>query len=190
MISDEFRTECRNYNQQQINLCFESACVENNLDKIKYLLTSPELEFHADIHTNKEHGLRTACMNGNLEIVKFLTSSSNLNEHADIGFSEGTPLTIAANYNHLKIIQYLLESPQLKIKRKNLYEEKAFEAASKKGYLDIVSYFIFERNIKKKIRVYIPFSEEVKKMFERRELKESLEAELSIASNKTKRIKL
>jgi ankyrin repeat protein len=51
---------------------FSWACMNGQLEVVKYLLTSPDLKEHADIHAEDDWGFRWACENGQLEIVKFL----------------------------------------------------------------------------------------------------------------------
>jgi len=126
----------KNATQKQLDECFIDACTFQRFDEIKYLLTSPELKIHADVHT--------------LE---------------DIGFA------------HL--------------------------SGDKPGGKEIIEYLIFEYNIEKTpfIEEILGFedylsqkvkdlSQEYKKMFEARDLKNSLTNELEDKNNTNKKAKL
>lgn len=67
-----------------INFEFRWACQNGDLDKVKYLLTSTDINVHADIHAQDDYGFRLACANGHLEVVKYLLTSPELKEYADI----------------------------------------------------------------------------------------------------------
>ena len=51
---------------------FSWACMNGQLEVVKYLLTSPNLKEHADIHAEDDWGFRWACSEGHLEVVKYL----------------------------------------------------------------------------------------------------------------------
>ena len=58
--------------QEQLNKVFIDSCYEGRLEVVKYLLTSPDLKEHADIHARNDVGFIGACRNGRLEVVKCL----------------------------------------------------------------------------------------------------------------------
>ena len=58
--------------QEQLNEVFINSCQKGHLEIVKYLLTSPDLKEHADIHADNDYGFIWACAYGQLEIVKFL----------------------------------------------------------------------------------------------------------------------
>ena len=60
------------------------ACRRGHLDIVKFLLTSDEVKYHADIHRYGDEPIKSACEWGELEIVKYLLESSDLEEHANI----------------------------------------------------------------------------------------------------------
>jgi phage pi2 protein 07 len=97
--------------------------------------------------------------------------------------------------NRMEIVKYLLFSPEL-TEHINIhdYKDKAFETALRAQKMDILEYFIFDLNIQKTeyIEDYIyEFSKwEVEDMFNRRELKTSLDNELSVNDNNIKKNKL
>jgi ankyrin repeat protein len=195
MIMEKFLEESKNYDQVEIDVAFQSACLNGDVEKVKYLLTSPQLKFHPDIHMDKEFGLRAACMNGHLNVIKFLTTSPELKEHSDITYDNETPLSVASLNNHLNIVKFFLESPILKKYSKKINEQIAFVAACEKNNLDIVKYFIYERDIKPPTnniltRSRIHSIKEIDKMFEQRALKKSLEKDLTPNNTKTSKLKL
>ncbi len=80
MISQELKQIYKKYNKQQLNDEFISACRNGNLEIIKYLLTSPDLKEHADIHAENDLGFRNACRDGHLEVVKWLIIDMNIDK--------------------------------------------------------------------------------------------------------------
>ena len=50
--------------QKQLNEVFIDSCQEGHLEVVKYLLTSPDLKEHADIHADNDLGFRWACKKG------------------------------------------------------------------------------------------------------------------------------
>ena len=58
--------------QKQLNEVFIDSCAYGYLEVVKYLLTSPDLKEHANIHADNDEGFRLACANEHLEKVKYL----------------------------------------------------------------------------------------------------------------------
>lgn len=49
-----------------------TACCNEDLETVKYLLTSPELDQHADIHLNYEEAFRNVCHKNDRVILNYL----------------------------------------------------------------------------------------------------------------------
>jgi ankyrin repeat protein len=94
-----------------------SACKKGNLDQVKYLLTSPELDTHASINysNNNNTVLTEACWYGHLEIVDYLLTSPDLIEKADIHFNDDQSLIFACYEGKLDVVKYLLTSTKLMV---------------------------------------------------------------------------
>ena len=60
------------------------ACYQGHLDVVKYLLTSPELTEHADIHARSDWGFIWACFHGHLEVIKCLIIDMNIDKTTQI----------------------------------------------------------------------------------------------------------
>lgn len=82
---------------QSLNQQFETACQLGYKDKLKFLLTSPELNQNVDIHLDDDIGLVRACQEGNLAIVKYLLTSPDLTTHANIHAKNDLVFTVAYN---------------------------------------------------------------------------------------------
>lgn len=99
----------------------------------------------------------------------------------------------AAYKGHLNIVQYLLTSTELK-KHADIHKnhDESFIWACNHNQLEIIKYFIFDRNIEKtkniKNYLYSNSSHPANHMFKARELSDELENELFSDSinNKTK----
>ena len=72
MINTKDKNKYKTLTPKQLNKIFIDSCENGYLEVVKYLLTSPDLKEHADIHSDNDSGFRLACRNGQLEIVKFL----------------------------------------------------------------------------------------------------------------------
>ena len=102
------------------------ACRYGYLDIVQYLLTSPDLKKHVDIHCKTPSGwdaLIFACINGHLDIAQYLLTSPELKEHANIYHKNNdgdNALMFACINGHLNIIQYLIIDMNMKKKKKTI----------------------------------------------------------------------
>lgn len=67
--------------QEDINHFFYLACNNGKYSLVEYLLTSPELSIHADIHYNDDCVIHCVTEHGYSVLVKYLLTSPNLKEH-------------------------------------------------------------------------------------------------------------
>lgn len=152
MIIESFYSKYKNHSQEKINTAFHQACSDGNLDEVRYLLISPELEVHSDIHYYNDDGLAQACWEGHLEIVKYLLTSPELKEHAylnDHKEKDCGSLLNACGAGHLEIVKYLLNSPDLKEHAIiNWSFMPPIGAACEEGYLEIVKYLLTSPELK------------------------------------------
>jgi len=70
--------------QFNINNAFKIAANNGDLEKCKYLLTSPDLNIHADIHFNNNSAMESACYWGYKDLVDYLFKSTELKENAKL----------------------------------------------------------------------------------------------------------
>ncbi len=94
--------------QKDLNEKLIEACQQGNLDKVRYLLISPKLKIHADIHYKLDSPLNIAVFNDKIDIVKYLLTSSELKEHADLHADEDNAFVVAAYYNCSDIVNYFI----------------------------------------------------------------------------------
>ncbi len=87
---------------------------DGKLEEVKLLLTSPDLETHADITFNNDILLSCACTSGNLELVRYLLTSPELQYNPDINYKKDFPLSCACESGSVELVKYLIESPELK----------------------------------------------------------------------------
>jgi ankyrin repeat protein len=139
------------------------ACLNNHLDIVKYLLSSPELKIHADIHISNDHPLYCAITSGNIEVIKYLLSSPDLKDHADIHAKEDGMFSILCDDHEIEIITYLIFDYNIE----------------KTSYIEA----ILNENQNE-------FKEQVKNMFTQRELARILEKDLSSDRINKKKTKL
>jgi hypothetical protein len=146
--------------QDVLNDFFVWACLNGEFKKVQYLLTSPELKIHADIHTESDNGLTLALKKNHFNIVKYLLTSAELNEHSNIYNNQSTPFKAACMYSNNDILEYLILDYKLE---KNQ---------------DIIEYLN---------KYHYPY---VNELFEKQVLIKDLNSSLSISSNNFKKSKI
>ena len=80
VIDQELKEKYKKLNQEELNDQFIDACAQGQLEIIKYLLTSPKLKKHANIHDRNDWGFIGACEQGRLEVVKYLIIDMNIDK--------------------------------------------------------------------------------------------------------------
>jgi hypothetical protein len=172
---------------------FTNACIEGDLDEVKYLVNSKELQFNVDIHLQNDGGFLLACSNGNLDIVKYMLTSPELKSHINIGTNDNMGFLNACFRNKMNVVAYLLTSPELK-EHADIHAQKdrAFQIACNNHNLELASFLIFDMNIEKTWHIsrYMKEKEEIKKYWDIRKLNETLTKELKQKGNNQKKLKL
>lgn len=186
MITEKQKIEYKKMNQNDLNDELIFFCTLGEIDKVRYLLTSPELQKHANIHAQDDASLIEACRYGKLEIIKFLLTSTDLKEHAYVNAQQNQALTYACNFGYFDIIKYLLTSSELK-EHADIKNNKSFLNACEKGHLEIIEYFIFDFHIEltNEIKQYLINEEEsdISMMFEKRNFHEKLHTKFNNNNN-------
>ena len=108
MINQELKEKYKKLNKEELNNQFINACQNDDLDIVQFLLTSPGLKEHADIHARSDEGFRIACLEGHLEIVKYLLTSAELTEHVDIHARNDRGFIWACDLGHLEVVKCLI----------------------------------------------------------------------------------
>lgn len=103
-----FYEEFSGESQENLDDAFIWACLQGQLDKIKYLLTSPELKIHADIHTEGDNGLMLAFRKNHFDIIKYLLTSKDLKDHANIYNNNCQPFERACLHSNQEVLEYLV----------------------------------------------------------------------------------
>ena len=127
MIKKEQKERYIKSNKASINYDYLEACSSGNIDVVRYLLTSSDLQvkvwennqfvfcnYNPAVKANDSEGLRRAILRGKLEIVKYLLTSDDLKEHADIHAANDYALRTSCEYGFLDIVKFLLEDLELK----------------------------------------------------------------------------
>lgn len=162
MLNEEYKLSCRNLSQEDLNKKFLSTCVGENidktddLDKIKYLLTSPDLKKHADINAGNNLGLKWACSNGNLDIVKYLINFPSTPEN-NIHLNNNKALKAACSGGNIDVVRYLLTTPHLK-KYIDIHDDKdaALRCVCYNGHLEIVKYLLTSPELEEHANINAP----------------------------------
>jgi ankyrin repeat protein len=93
-----------------LNEQFVNACKDNDLAKVKELLSNPAV----DIHYLEDSGLLQACREGHYQIVEYLLSSPDLKEHSDIHAQGDYALILACEKGNFDVLDFLLNNQDLK----------------------------------------------------------------------------
>ena len=75
---EEFHKRCKDFSKAQINSVFLECCHNGNLERIKYVLHSPDLREHADIHAHYDSGFGYAAQFGHTEVVEYFIFDMNI----------------------------------------------------------------------------------------------------------------
>lgn len=173
-------------------LAFILACSGGCLEAVEYLLTSPELEEHSDIHALDDKGLIEAASLGHLDIVQYLLTSPELKEHANIHAQKDQALEWACWQGHYEVVKYLLTSPDLKEPAN--HADRDFINAARNEHLDIIQYFVFDINFKKSDQIEKYLSDKpnvtIENFFKIREVNNKLKVSLPLQSELKKTLKL
>jgi ankyrin repeat protein len=142
----------RNYPQADVNEEFMEATRIGNFEKIKYLLTSPELKVHADIAHNEYNGFINACGLGDLKIISYLLTSPDLKKKADIHAKDDSGLYWAARMGNFNVVKYLLTSHELKKHACiSVGINSCFETACENNHKEIIMFFLESKEMNNKL---------------------------------------
>lgn len=138
--------------QDKINQEFLVACSNGDLEQVRHLLTSPILNFRANIHYQDDDGLTRACEHGHIHIVKYLLSSPELKEHIDFTSYNYLGFVIACENNNVDLVKYFISGlPFFRKIDVEAYSGFAFLAIGKRGHLDLVRYLFSESPVRNDI---------------------------------------
>ena len=161
MISTDTKEQFQKMNQIQLNSQLINACSYGQIDIVKYLLTSPDLKQHADIHARNDSALSCACNKGHLDLVIYLLTSSYLKEHANIYAQYDNAFIGTVENGHLDIIHYFIFDYQIEKTK------------------DIEEYLVDNK------------TEDILFLFEKRQFQQKLQSKLYIKNNKqTNKLKI
>lgn len=108
------KEQYQHMSQNELNAKLLNACFWGHLEVVQYLLTSPELKEHADIHYKNDVGmnaLKVVCVWGRLDVVQYVVIDMNTK------IDEDTMSWLRGNNEQKKVYQ---ETIRL-IEKRNLY---------------------------------------------------------------------
>ena len=132
MINQELKEKYKKLNQEELNNQFINACQNDDLDIVQFLLTSPGLKEHVDIHAENDLGFIIACEQGHLEVVKYLLTSAELTEHVDIHALNDLGFRLACDRGRLEVVKYLILDMNIE---KTIHIEKKLNENKDKKYV-------------------------------------------------------
>lgn len=105
--------------QKNLNILFQEACGDGDLEKVIYYLESPELDIHANIHADNDLALILAVERNHVFIIDYIINSElyvpthnycNLDESC----LEKLAIIDCVAKGSLKVLQYLKKSGRKK----------------------------------------------------------------------------
>lgn len=97
--------------QQEVNDALIAACAKNDFNSVRYLLTSKDLCYRANINYINENSHSAANKSirfEDLKIFKYLLSSSELEENADIHEQDDILFIIAITHHFDEALKFLI----------------------------------------------------------------------------------
>jgi hypothetical protein len=169
--------------------CIQIVCNDIKVDMLNLLLTHPKLL--------ADDFLGQACIdaskNGSLEIFEYLFNKFLDNKIIKTKLTNGEIISNAASCGHIDVIRYVLNTENLK-KYVDIHVNKdvTIRAAYKNNHFDILNYLVFDLQIEKTpfLEEYMRNEPELKKLFDIRDLNNSLNEELNDNQAKSKTIKI
>jgi ankyrin repeat protein len=136
----EFKTLSDQDLNDFLNSVYLDACEKGDLDQLKYILTSPELEKHANLNEYYCFVLNFACDDGKLEFANYLL---NFDNYQTIIADRNVGLILASGNGHLDIVRYMLTTPIIKDTYNNQDDlDLSLQSACGEGHLEVVRYLL------------------------------------------------
>lgn len=166
---NKFDGEFLHMNQQQIDDQFLSASLNDDKEKMQYLLVSKDLTFRANIHikeggfSNKTNNsvFERICGNGDIEMITFIFTSPELKDKVNIHSYNDFCLRSACHLGYVEVVKFLLDSPKLEehadVLATDSTQMNSFLRACKKGETEIIQYLLQHDKYK---TVLLPYKEE------------------------------
>lgn len=180
-------------NPHNIQNYLTNACKYGHLEIVKYLVDDPSVNIGSNF-TTPYWGAITAAQYGQLDILKYLLEPSK-DYLSNSRSPEAKILEAACRHDNVPVLQYLASLPNFTAPQ---HLEGAFQVALERGCLENIRYFIFDLNIENnqyiskliKKNLTSPSIAEVERMFNSRDLSNSLQTELPALQNKNKQMKV
>jgi hypothetical protein len=161
------------------------VCNMGDIDIIKYLFNEPKIN-----DKNHLYGfiLDAAVCYGKLNIIQYILENFSSNPAIQMSIINGKMLNTAAEYDNLDIIKYFFNNPEFSNhSHREINKEDLFKIAHKNDNLELIQYLIIDLNLKKNKAVKEALqkkpNDDVENMFKIRDLKQSLEKNLTTGDN-------
>lgn len=103
-----FYEEFKNHSKGELNKAFVYACGNGELDKVKYLINSPELKFNVSPRHGNDVGFKIAFSRSQVDVLKYLTNPKNIRKPLDTNFYLLELTYLAAKEKDLTWLEELL----------------------------------------------------------------------------------
>lgn len=175
---------------------FKNACHNGHLDIIEYIITSDELKDYPNSRFKNKFTFSDSYVGaiGDFDTFKLLNELLRLSGE-DACILNEVVIKYAAQRGHSEVVKYMLNYLELDSHpKRNEIKEFSFFWASRKNFLDIANFLIFDMNIEKSEDIEEFLKEEpnkqVEHMFELRKLNGKLREELPSAKINDKKMKI
>lgn len=122
--------------KREINTHFLQACINNNLEVVKYLLTSKELTQNANLNARDSfgyNGFLGACEHDSLDVVDYLLRN-HLSKKTDILYKKEkngwTPFMISCSRGGIEVPKYFIINRDMEIDEETIYWLNSYKESS------------------------------------------------------------
>ena len=203
-VNELFKKKTLRISPIPVQSILTTTVMHGNIEVLHYLLTSPNTKAFQNPNISLEPILRSSAIHGNTDIILYFLTLPDANKFRLPDNKENIVLDYLSQLLHFEIIDCLIKSPLFKDKIDlHTNDDILFVQAFNNHKDELLDYLIFERQLDKtsKINNFLnnpdlhnqnnPYLNQVKHLFEVRNLNKALENELTVnKGSNQKRIKV
>lgn len=141
------------YKQKALNEALKQACAKNDLELVKYLLTSKELKRHAKLSYEAYWPFRVSITSKANDVAKYLLTQFQVDIHAE----NDDAFRWSCKLDNLEMVKFLTTSPEIQDHANiHAYNEEGFRWACQMGNMEVIKFLL---SLENKPNIYIHSSD-------------------------------